>query len=359
MRVAILGAGNIGLASTAWLFQSGNHPILWSPIAQDMGQLQANHNLLSFTGVMTGQCQPEISTDIGYVVDTADVIFICVPGYAHKTALDAIVPHLRNGQPVIINNACSLSALYLSKRLAARHINTPIITWGTTLLTARRQANGCEVAIMAIRKFVHVATLPIGENHAAIALCTALFGHRFRAQKNILATSLININPIAHLGLALCNITRIERQESWPQYHYLTPGVANLIASLEKERQLLARQFGLQIHSIEEHFQQSFDVSQPTLAEIAAELHRKRGGPPGPTTMDTRFIMEDTPYGLVFAEAVAQKAGIQLTLHSSVINVVAAIWDKDLRHENNILPELGLEDMSLAEFNQVIGSGYR
>ncbi|MCG8710260.1 NAD/NADP octopine/nopaline dehydrogenase family protein [Brenneria sp. 4F2] len=359
MKVAILGAGNIGFASTAWLSWSGHHPILWSPAADDLTRLQANNNLLSFTGVISGQCRPEIGADIDYVVDAADVIFICVPGYAHKTVIDAIVPLLRNGQPVIINSACSLSALYLSKRLAERRISAPIITWGTTVLTARRQANGREVAIMAIRKFVHVATLPMRENQDAIALCTTLFGPRFRPQRNTLATSLININPIAHLGLALCNVTRIEREENWPQYHYLTPGVANLINALEQERQLLARRFGLALHGIEEHFQQSFNIPQTRLADIAAELHRRRGGPAGPISMDTRFILEDTPYGLVFAEAVARKADINLTLHSSVINVAAAIWKKDLRRENNILPELGLEAMSLADFNQVISGGYR
>lgn len=359
MKVAILGAGNIGFAAAAWLSDAGHRPILWSPVAQDLAPLQANDNRLSFTGVISGECRPDVTTDIAYAVNNADVIFICVPGYAHKTVIDELTPLMRDELPIIINSACSLSALYLSKRLSEYPISAPIITWGTTALTARRQANGCEVVIMAARKFVHVATLPMQDNARSIALCTALFGHRFLAQSNALATSLININPIAHLALALCNVTRIEREESWPQYHYLTPGVANLISALEQERQALARRFGLQLHSIEAHFQQSFNVPQNELADIAAELHRRRGGPAGPIDMDTRFILEDTPYGLAFAEAIAQKAGIDLTLHSSVINVAAAIWKKDLRHANNILPELGLEAMSLNEFDRVICSGYR
>ncbi|MCL2896877.1 NAD/NADP-dependent octopine/nopaline dehydrogenase family protein [Brenneria tiliae] len=359
MKVAILGAGNIGFASAAWLAHGGHQPILWSPAAEDLAPLQANQRRLSFSGVIDGACQPEVTTDIACAVNAADALFICVPGYGHKTVIDRLVRHIRGAQPVIINSACSLSALYLSKRLAERRIDAPIITWGTTLLTARRQAGGYGVAIMAVRRIVHVATLPMQANQQAITLCSALFGDHFQAQRNTLATSLININPIAHLGLALCNITRIERQESWPQYYYLTPGVANLIGALEQERQTLARRFGLQIHGIEEHFQQSFNVAQNQLADIAAELHRRRGGPAGPTSMDTRFILEDTPYGLAFAEAIAQKAGITLTLHSSVINVVAAIWKKDLRRQNNILPELGLEAMSLSEFDRVICDGYR
>ncbi|MEI7087571.1 NAD/NADP octopine/nopaline dehydrogenase family protein [Pectobacterium versatile] len=358
MKVAILGAGNIGFASAAWLAAAGHSPILWSSNPESLAPLQAKQCRLFFTGIIQGECQPDIETDIAVTVNHAEVVLICVPGYGHRSVMDALIPHIKNGQPIMINSACSLSALYLSKRLAERHINAPIITWGTTVLTARRQENGHEVAIMAARKFVHVATLPMQENERAIALCSTLFGHRFRAQTNVLATSLININPIAHLGLALCNITRIERHESWPQYHYLTPGVANLITSLEKERQALARHFGLTIHSIEAHFQQSFDLPENKLADIATELHRRRGGPAGPTTLDTRFILEDTPYGLVFAEAMAKKVGLALTQHTSVINVVGAIWGRDFRRDNTILPLLELEKMSLPGFQRCLCVGY-
>ncbi|GKW23722.1 NAD/NADP octopine/nopaline dehydrogenase family protein [Pectobacterium polonicum] len=358
MKVAILGAGNIGFASAAWLASTGHTPILWSPHAENLAPLRARQHRLSFTGIIQGECKLESENDIAVAVRHAEVVLLCVPGYGHRSVIDALVPHIKNGQPIIINSACSLSALYLSRQLAERRVSAPIITWGTTVLTARRQVNGYEVAIMAARKFVHVATLPMQENERAIALCSALFGHRFRAQTNVLATSLININPIAHLGLALCNVTRIERHESWPQYHYLTPGVANLITSLEKERQTLAQRFGLTIHSIEAHFQQSFDLPESELADIAEELHRRRGGPAGPTTLDTRFILEDTPYGLVFAEAMAKKVGLALPQHTSVINVVAAIWGRDFRRDNTILPMLELEKMPLRDLQHCLSVGY-
>ncbi|WP_196907258.1 NAD/NADP octopine/nopaline dehydrogenase family protein [Candidatus Symbiopectobacterium sp. 'North America'] len=172
-----------------------------------------------------------------------------------------------------------------------------------------------------------------------------------------MATSLININPITHLGLALCNVTRIEHQERWPQYHYMTDGVANLILALEQKWQALAHAFGLRLHSIEAHFQQSFDVSCRTLSEIAAELHRRRGGPSGPVDINTRFILEDTPYGLVFAEAIARKAGIALPLHSASITLASAVWQCDLREQNDVLPSLKLDTLSFTEFTRSLQEG--
>ncbi|MBO8136395.1 MULTISPECIES: NAD/NADP-dependent octopine/nopaline dehydrogenase family protein [Dickeya] len=358
MKVAILGAGNIGLASAGWLAHAGHTPVLWSAVADELLALQQAGGLLTCSGVLAGQYRLTITPDIAKAVADAQAVLLCVPGYGHRAVMDALAPHLQPGQSVIINSACSLSALYLADRLAARGLTLPIITWGTTLLTARRQPDGHSVALMAARQFVDVATVPVTHNAQSIALCAGLFGARFRAQSDVLATSLININPIAHLGLALCNVTRIERHESWPQYHYLTDGVARLIGALERERQQLAAAFDLSLHSIEEHFRQSFDLPQQELADIAAELHRRRGGPAGPQTLDTRFILEDTPYGLVFAETIARYAGLPLPLHTAAIHVASAIWGQDLRRQNNILPALALDTLSPDAFRRRIRQGY-
>ncbi|TKY80144.1 NAD/NADP octopine/nopaline dehydrogenase, partial [Pectobacterium polonicum] len=137
MKVAILGAGNIGFASAAWLASTGHTPILWSPHAENLAPLRARQHRLSFTGIIQGECKLESENDIAVAVRHAEVVLLCVPGYGHRSVIDALVPHIKNGQPIIINSACSLSALYLSRQLAERRVSAPIITWGTTVLTAR------------------------------------------------------------------------------------------------------------------------------------------------------------------------------------------------------------------------------
>jgi opine dehydrogenase len=262
--------------------------------------------------------------------------------------MEAAAPHIRPGQVVIISSLCSLSALYLSRLLAGRGVEVPIATWGTTVLTARRRS-GTEVAIMTVRTSLHVATLPVSQAAVGLETCRTLFGDRFIEQSDVLATSLININPVAHFGLALCNLTRIERGENWPQYHYMTDAVSRLITTLDHERLAVASAFGLKIHPIEEHFHRSFDVPVGDLADIARTIHARRGGPPGPTTLDTRFVHEDVPYGLVFAEAIGKIAGVDTTVHSAGITVISAIYGRDFRAENDLLPVLGLEGLSKEE----------
>jgi len=159
---------------------------------------------------------------------------------------------------------------------------------------------------------------------------------------NVLAVTLSNINPIAHTAMALANFTRIERGEPWPQYHYLTPAVARLIGAMDAERQAVAAAFGLKAASIEAHFQRSFDVPQTTLAEIAAELHRRRGGPLGPASLDTRFVHEDVPYGLAFNAALARIAGVAVPVTDATITTLSTLYGRALGDENPLVAALRL-----------------
>ena len=107
----------------------------------------------------------------------------------------------------------SLSALYLFEQARQRGIDLEVISFGTTVITARRDGDN-RVRIMSRRVRVGVSSLPVDHLQAAVALCGQLFGIEFHAQDNVLATALTNINPVAHAPLGLFNWTRIERAEN-------------------------------------------------------------------------------------------------------------------------------------------------
>jgi opine dehydrogenase len=129
----------------------------------------------------------------------------------------------------------------------------------------------------------------------------------------------------------------------------MTPAVARLIEVLDGERRALAQAFGTEVRPIEQHFHRSFDVPLTSLAEIAAELHRRRGGPPGPTTLDTRFVLEDVPFGLAFYAAVARIAGVAVPNIEAATTVLSAAYGIDLRSANPLLAPLRLADTTREE----------
>ena len=345
MNIGIIGAGGIGLASAAWLAQRGHAVHLWAPLAR------AAHPRGAQPLVSTGVLDASVSVHwVSAVAELSgcELILIAVPVNAHRAVMDALAPALRAGQTVLVSSMASLSSLYLHERVRALGTaDVTVASLGTTVLTARREAFD-RVRIMTRRTQLGVSALPTARQDAVLRLCTGLFGEGFTPQANALASALTNINPAAHGPLALFNWTRIERAEHWPQYHYMTERVAAVIEKLDAERRALAGAFGLSVRSIEQHFAQSFDTRSERLADIAAELHAKRGGPPGPTDIGTRFLSEDVPYGLVFCAALGRLAQVPTPATDTIIATAGLIAGRDYARENTLIEPLGLRDETAA-----------
>jgi opine dehydrogenase len=350
MKVAIVGAGAVARAYAALLARAAHAAALWSPSGAGTRDLRATSErlaawpharavTLTYSGVVEGTATVAAlasPADLG----AADVVMVALPATAYADVLPVVAPHLRSGQIVLMTGALSLAPLWLAE-LAATHGSAPVVAAsGTTVATARKRDDG--VAIMTIRTRLGVAARPASDTQRVLKSVTVLFGDRFDAADSVLAVTLTNINPVAHAALALVNFTRIERGEAWPQYHYLTPAVARLIETMDAERRAIAAAFGVHVTTIEEHFQRSFDVPQATLAEIAAELHRRRGGPPGPTSPDTRFVLEDVPYGLVFNAALARVAGVAVPVTEAVVTALSTLYGLDFRSANPLIDALDL-----------------
>uniref|UniRef100_UPI00307EC80D NAD/NADP octopine/nopaline dehydrogenase family protein n=1 Tax=Elioraea sp. TaxID=2185103 RepID=UPI00307EC80D len=218
-----------------------------------------------------------------------------------------------------------------------------IAGFGTTALTGRRGADGASVAVATLRGACDVAAVRHAETEAALATATALWGERFVPADSLLAVALANVNPIAHLAMALCNLSRIEHREVWPQYHCTTPAVARLILALDGERQALAAACGVRIPTAEAFFRRSYALDAADLAGMMSELHARRGGPPGPTTIETRYVLEDVPFGLVFYLALAGEVGLAMPVTEGAVRLASAAWGRELAAMNDLLPVLAAE----------------
>jgi len=344
-RVGIAGAGAIAFASAAWLRQAGHFVTLWSPGGQGAEALRTRP--LEAGGVLACSVSVEVADDAAQLCQAADVLLLALPVNGHRRVMDALLPFLRDGQTVIVSSMASLSSLYLYEgaRQAGKRIT--VASFGTTVLTARRES-GTQVRVMTRREAVGVSALPRADIAEVLDLCTALFGGSFFAQDNTLASALANVNPQSHGPLAVFNWTRIERAENWPQYHCMTPGVSRAIEALDLERRAVARAFGIELGPIEAHFARSFGTTSARLEDIAAELHAKRGGPPGPVRTDTRYVSEDMPYGLAFVEALGRMAGVPTPATRTIVDAASLVNGIDYRQQNDLLAPLGLASETVA-----------
>jgi opine dehydrogenase len=353
MRVAILGAGGVAHAVAAWLLEDGHQPILWSPSGAGTKDLVAGARI-SFSGVIAGEFDPPVATTCAQAVSTADAVLIAVPAYGHRTVIDAAAPYLRPAQPVILSAQLSLSALYLSRLMIRRGVTLPIAAWAAPVVTVRRTGPVAFTA-RAKRKRITMAVLPAHAGATMIGECSKLFGDRFELAPDLLSVELSNLNPEIHLALALCNFTRIERGESWRQWEGLTPAVCNYVERLDQERLAVASGFGHVLPDVTKRLRATYGGEGP-LARIMRSL-QDRDKLAGPNALSTRYVLEDVPFGLTTLTTLARIAGVLTPLHDGGIATVSALYGRDFQRENDVLPELGVDRLSIADMQRVAREG--
>ena len=356
MKVAILGAGNIGLANAALLADAGHHVTVWSPSGRSTAAL-GEHFTLAFSGAANGQATVHVARDIAAAVAGASTVIIAVPAYGHAAVMDACAPHLTASQMVFVMPMLSLSALYLAKLLHARGIETPIVSFGTTVMTARK-SGPAEVRLLSVRSKIDLAALPVRHTEHALRVATQLYGERFNAQSDTLAIAMVNVNPVSHVPLALANLTRIEQGEVWTQYDNMTGAVAKMIVAVDHERLAVAAAFGLKVRSIEEHFHYSFGVPMADLGTQTLAVHTGVGSPAGPVSLESRYFTEDVPYGLAFYAAMGRIVGVKTPCNDACVALASAACGRPYAEENEVVNALGLDRLTATELLALARDGY-
>ncbi len=355
IRVGIAGAGSIAMASAVLVERSGHKATLWSPSGTGTAEL-GGEGALEATGAVEGRFSPAVAGSAQSLAEGADVILIALPGYGHKTVMEALAPHLREGQQVVISSHASFGALYLGKLLADRGLTLPITAWGTTAATGRRQS-GTHVKVNTVRARVDMCTVPVDRQDEALATCTALFGEVFVPRDGLLAITLSNLNPQNHMGIALGNMTRMERGEDWSQGQNVTPNVGRLLERLDEERLAIASALGLEVKTIFEHFHQSFHVPVASISDMNQQMHVEGNGGTGPATADSRYVTEDVPYGLCQTVVLGELAGRPAVLHQAGVDIFSAMYGRDFAAENTLLEALNLGDYTLQDLAQAARTG--
>lgn len=356
LRVGIAGAGAIAFGCAALLEQTGHRPILWSPSGERTAALAAGEPLIA-EGAVQGKFHPAIAQGPEQLATEADVILIALPAYGHKAVFDALAPHLRSNQIVLISSHASFGALYLSKLLASRGLSVPIVAWGTTALTGRQQG-ASRVAINTVRSKIDIATIPRTDSATASTVSRRLFGDCFVEREGLLAIALSNLNPQNHMGIALGNMTRMERAESWSQGLNVTPNVGRLLEALDQERLAIADGLGLSVRTIFEHFHLSFHVPISSISAMNQAMHREGRGGTGPANADTRYVFEDVPYGLLPTVVLGEMTGRTAKLHRAGIDIFSAMYGVDFEAGNDLLPALDLSAMPLAQLKKLAREGF-
>ena len=349
LRVAVLGMGAVGLGSAALLASRGHQPVLWSPRPGAARPVE-----LCTEGALALRAPISLASDCAAAVAGADAVLVAVPATAYRATFEQLVPVLQPGQPVLISGHLSFGAAYLEQLLARRGIAAPIVAWGTTIVSGRRTAPG-HARVSSVRREVDLATLPQAALKPMLALCNTLFGERFRGREGLLAIALSNVNPQNHLAIALCNFTRMERGEAWLQNTNITDAVGRLMEALDVERLAIAQALGVSVRTLRQHFHLSFHTPEAPLGLMARALAAAGQDPVAPTSLETRYVLEDAPFGLYPTTLLGRLCGRPALLHEAGLLMLSTLYGRDLAAMNDIVPAVGLATLSMGDLGRLAG----
>ena len=100
-----------------------------------------------------------------------------------------------------------------------------------TAMSAKELAEKSDVILFALPTNGHKSTMDAIAPHIEKNQSVIISSHASLIEIVLSNTT----NPEAHLGIVLCNLTRMEQSEDWCQRKNVTPAVGRLIETLDLE----------------------------------------------------------------------------------------------------------------------------
>ncbi|MEJ8766083.1 MULTISPECIES: NAD/NADP octopine/nopaline dehydrogenase family protein [unclassified Oceanobacillus] len=345
MEILIIGAGNGGLAFGGMLIERGFKVNLFDNQESVVQPIKKNNKKITIiSNGVSKQVKFNLATNnLQRGINNVDYIFIVVPAYAHRSVAIDLSKVIKENQVVVLHPGRTGGAMEF-KKIFNSVGKKNIIAEAETMLFAARKNSSTEIVIHGIKKSVGIASLPKHASQEISNKLNKLLPH-FHNSIDVISTSLSNIGAVFHPIPFLFNLTRIDNKESFKYYHEgISPSIANLLESLDKERLSIAQAFGLQIPSAREWVNFNYGVAGKTLYE-SIQMNNIYKDILAPTEINSRYIMEDIPMGLVPMKELAQIIDLETPIINSIINLASKLYNFDFIKNGRRIEHMEIEPM--------------
>jgi opine dehydrogenase len=351
MRVAVLGAGNGGLASAFDFVQHGHEAALYAPpefganvVAVDKaGGIAASGDLEGFAPIRYA------GSDVAEALSGAELVLLVGPAYATEPLATVAGPHLPDGAAVLICPGSCAGAIAF-KRTVGLELGDERYTVGETSTlpyAVRVTEPGVINVFLKLTAGLYLAGLPRSGTDRLLGLIEDVWPAVEKAD-SVFQTTLQNGNAVIHPAITLLNAGLLERTGGGFLFYEegVTEGVGRLIEAVDNERIAIARALGVTILSDPE-----LGVTQGYMRE--ANYSTGYSTAPGfegigaQGELDHRYLTEDVGYSLIFLGDLAARLGVPTPVMDALIEITSIVLARDLRGEGKrTLSTLGLEHMS-------------
>ena len=349
MKISILGAGNAGCAVAADLTFKGHLVTLikTSHAMHDDNFAYLENNNGKFTVNEFGESFSvnihRVTRDVSAIKDS-EIVIIYIQTNFHEELIKRIAPYLEDDQIVLINPGY-FSTAYVLKYCKSKNI-----------IVAEAQSSFIDGRIMKPGEFKvgfrnvrnPIGIYPKKRKAEAIAKLDKL-QERLVYLDSVVEASLHNPNMIVHTVGAVMSIPRIEKSKGdFCMYHeaYSRDNLAtwNILEALDAEKMNVLEHLGFIRMSYVEacKYRNSLDEAIDP-KEVFLDYAEMDTRAKAPQKVDSRYISEDVPQGLVMLESLGKAVNVPTPITTSFIEIATAALGRDMRAEGRTLERLGLE----------------
>lgn len=357
MKIAVVGAGNGGQSIGGYLALIGHEVSLYDIDSKRINALNAIGGI-ELTGKIVGfgkiNC---ITTSLEKAIRGAEIVMITTIANAHFTVAKNMAPFIENDQVIILNPGRTCGALVFKQTVERSGCNKRyFLGEAQTLVYACRIIEDGKVNVIGIKDEVYLAGLPASDTDYILNKINLLYPC-FKRADNVLRTSLENIGAMFHPCVCLFNAATIERQDEFWFYRDMTEQVAGFIEKFDQERLAVGKAYGIELLSVRDWIKFAY---KDTIGETLCE--RMKNNPAyhdikAPGTIFTRQLTEDIPTGVLPIMELGRIAGVEVTLHASMLATIEGLLNMDFHTNGRSLKNLGLEGKSKDEILNFVKNG--
>lgn len=356
---AVIGGGNGGQSLAGHLAIMG-FPVRLYDIFPETTDTINDRGGIDIDGVVAGFGKLEFATtQIETALAGADIIMVVAPAVAHRKIAGDCAPFLKDGQLIFIHPGSTGGALEFKRILAEKGAaaGVAIAESNSLLYACRCRRPGC-ATIFGIKNELTVAALPATENASTLALLQQAFP-QIQAGANILETSLGNPNAMMHPAPTLLNTSMIESDHDWLYYHDgITPSIGAYVEAMDRQRMALGDCLGVKLTPIRAWYRLAYGACGNTLSE-AVKQNPAYADVRGQDALETRYLLEDIPMGLVPMASLGHLLGIKVDRIETIIKLGEFLLDRDLTSNGRTVENLGLAGMGREEIIRYVETGVK
>jgi len=343
--IAIIGAGNSGLAMAAHLLSYGHKVQLWNRSKGSIEKIRKT-GLIKAKGIINGRFRVGlVTTNMRIALDGVELVMITTPANSHKEIAERMAKYIKPNMLVVLNPGRTCGAIEFAKVLkdAGCTAHVEIAETQTIIYTCRKIAQDC-VLILAFKRQVLLCGLDPSHNKSIIQRLPSFLQKYFIAAKSMVETSLGNVGMILHCAPMLFNIGWIESPKTEFKYYYegITPTVAKFLEQLDKERVEVSVKLGQSVESTASWLRRTYGVKGRNLYECI-QSNPAYQSIDAPSSLAHRYITEDVPCGLVPLEALGRLLGLPMKTTGLIIDLACKVTGLNYRVSGRNLKNLGLQ----------------